>query len=483
MRQPLKGIFEVYVFALAFLLASRPLSDGDFWFHLKTGEYVINTGLVPKQELFSFTAYGRPWIAHGWLAGVLFYVVYSKIGPYFLMFIFALLATLAFWIVHRRSDAHPIVRGLGVLLGIWAAMPNLGVRPRIFSLLFASIFLVVLTSYAQAGKGRAIWWLVPLMTLWVNLHGGFIIGFLLIGLTIIGILLDGWTEGKNVRTFWPRLRTLGFVFVGCVMAGALNPYGIKMYALPLEVLHTPIFLSRVVDFISPNFHQSEMLPFSLLILLTISALALSPKKVKPSQLLLFLATLYSSLQTQRNIMIFALVAAPLFAEYFQSWLDSTTLAKVFTPSKAASIHGPRTVMLSTLLLLPLAAFAIQLKRVVYVPPTQRTSDVPIKAVEYMKKQQITGNTVTVPNIWGGYLIWALPTNPVYIDGRNAYPPEFVEQYVKITEGYQDWRAPFSQYGVRNAIVERSSLMARELGQSSDWQKLYEDEMAVVFSKR
>lgn len=483
MSRPLKRILDVYILAFTFLVASRPLSDGDFWFHLKTGEYILNTGLVPKQELWSFTAYGNPWIAHGWLSGVIFYAVYSKLGLYVLIFIFALLATFAFWIVFRRTVGHPLVVAFAIVLGIFTVLPNLGVRPRIFSLLFASIFLALLSNYAQNGKGRAIWWLVPLMALWVNLHGGFIIGLLLIGLTLVGIPLDGWSEGKDFSTVWPRLRTLALVLLGCVVAVALNPYGIRMYAVPLEVLQTPIFLAKVVDFLSPNFHEREMLPFSLLVLLTISAFALSPKRVKPSQLLLFVAVFYSSLQTQRNIMIFPLVAVPLFVEYFQNWLDSTSLAKVFAPSKAADVPEQRKVVLSVILLLPLVAFAIQLKRVIYVPPKQETSDAPIKAVEYMKQHQITGNTITVPNIWGGYLIWAMPTNPVYIDGRNAYPIKFVEEYVLITEGYRDWRAPFSKYGVKNAIVEKTSVMARELSESADWQKQYEDEMAVVFTRR
>src|SRR5689334_15576938 len=288
MRRPLKNILDVYVFAFIFLLASRPLSDGDFWFHLKTGEYILHTGLVPKQELFSFTAYGRPWIAHGWLAGAIFYAVYSKVGLYPLMFFFALLATLAFWIVFRRTAGHPLLRYFGIFLGACATLPNLGVRPRIFSLLLTSIFLFLLTDYVRKGKGKAIWWLVPLTPLWVNLHGGFIIGLLLIGLTLVGIPLDDWTEGKSINTSWPRLRTLSLVLLGCLIAVALNPYGIRMYALPLEVLRAPIFQATVVDFLSPNFHQTEMLPFALLALLTIFALALSPKRVRPSQLLLFL---------------------------------------------------------------------------------------------------------------------------------------------------------------------------------------------------
>jgi len=314
----------------------------------------------------------------------------------------------------------------------------------------------------------------------VNLHGGFIIGLLFIVLTIMGIVLDGWSDGKKISTLLPELSTLAVVLLGCLIAVAVNPYGIRMYALPLEVLRTPIFQERVVDFLSPNFHEREMLPFSLLALLTIASFTLSPKRVRPSQLLFFLATFYSSLQTQRNIMIFALVAVPQFVEHFQSWLDSTSLARLFPSPNTTQ---PLRVALFVLLLLPLAAFAIPLKRLVYVPLKQETSDVPIKAVEYMKRQQITGNTVTVPNIWGGYLIWALPANPVYIDGRNAYPPEFVKEYVAITEGYRDWRGPFSRYGVQNAIVIKSSVMARELSESPDWQKLYEDEMAIVFTKR
>jgi hypothetical protein len=482
MRRPLKRILDVYIFAFIFLLASRPLSDGDFWFHLKTGEYIFHTGLVPKQELFSFTAYGNPWIAHGWLAGAIFYAVYSTVGLYPLMFIFALIPTLAFWILFRRTVGHPLVRWFGILLGACCVLPNLGVRPRMFSLLFATIFLVLLTDYVQNGKGRAIWWLVPLTPLWVNLHGGFIIGLLLIGLTLVGIPLDAWSEGKGVSTLWPRLRTLGLVLLACLASVAINPYGLRMYALPLEVLRAPVFRDAVVDFLSPDFHQREMLPFALLALLTIAALALAPKRVRPSQLLLFLATFYSSLQTQRNIMIFALVAVPLFTEYFQNWLDSTSLASLFTSSKAL-VPEERKVALSVLLLLPLVLFAMQLKRVVYVPPKQETAEVPIKAVEYMKQHQITGNTITVPNIWGGYLIWAMPENPVYIDGRNAYPLDFVAEYVQFTEGSRDWRAPFSKYGVRNAIVEKSSVMARELSEAPDWQKVYEDEMAIVFVKR
>lgn len=482
MSRSLSKLFQVYVVAYAFLFASKPLSDPDFWFHLKTGEYILRTGLIPRTDLFSFTHYGRPWIAHGWLSGAIFHALYSRLGFSGLIFIFAMIAALAFWIIFKRCNSHPFIAGGATLLGVWAVLPTIGVRPRVFTLLLSSIYLALLTRYARSGTGRAIWWLVPLMALWVNLHGGFFIGFLLIGLTIIGIPIDAWASGEKISSMWPRLRVLSLTLLGCLLTGLLNPYGASIYTSPIRVLLSPVYHQVIVDWVSPDFHQPNMLPLTFLILVTIAAMALSPKRVRPSELLLFLTTLYATLKQQRNMAIFALVAAPLLAEYFHNWLVSTSFGRPFS-QPPSSDSSRRPVLLSLLLLLPLAAFGVKLKSTVYAPPSQERSKVPIKAVEYLKEKGITGNTFTDPNIWGGYLIWALPSNPVYIDGRDVYPEEFVKEFVRIVQGASDWHAPFERYGVRIVIIEPGSTLARELQKASDWQMLYRDEMTIVFNRR
>src|SRR5688572_7961907 len=118
MNRSLNKLSVLYVFAYAFLFASRPLSDADFWFHLKTGEYIIRTGLIPGTELFSFTNYGRPWIAHGWLSGAIFYALSSRVGLNFLIFLFAVLVVVAFWLVFKRCNSHPFIAGIVTLIGI-----------------------------------------------------------------------------------------------------------------------------------------------------------------------------------------------------------------------------------------------------------------------------------------------------------------------------------------------------------------------------
>ena len=475
-------IFQLYVLFYAFLFASRPISDADFWFHLKTGQYVFANGQVPHTELFSFTFHGIPWVAHGWLAGTFFYAVYAAVGLYPLIFLFAVLAALSFWIVLKDTHSHPFIFASALLLGMWSILPNVGVRPRIFTLLLASIFLVVLQNYTRTGAGRRIWLLIPLTALWANLHGGFVIGWTLILLTLMGVVVDAWFAGEKVRQVWPRLRTLGIVFVGCFLAALVNPYGIRIYEPARRALSSSVYSRAIVDWMPPNFQQPELLPLLALILLSITAFALSPKRIKPSELLLFAATLYATLKAQRNTLLFAVVAAPLLACYSQYWLESTPLRRTFTESRSPT-RQRLLVALSVIMLLPLPLFIARLRSTAYAEPEQQGMQVPIKAVEYMRTHQLTGNTFTFPNIWGGYVIWALPSNPVYFDGRDVYPERFVAEYVEITNGRADWKAPFDQYGVNLLLIQRGSILARQLDRTNEWEQVYQDKMSSVYKRR
>ncbi len=459
------------------------MGDADFWFHLKTGEYIFTTGAIPRTEMWSFTYAGIPWTAHGWLSGVLFYGVWSVAGLKPLIFIFALLTAIAFWIAFKRTNAHPFYAGTAVLIAVWISLPNVGVRPRVFTILFASIFLALLGRFARGVNERWIWLLLPIMTLWANLHGGFFIGLGLVGITAVGMVVDRWAGVlAEPESFRPRLRKLAIIFVGCVLAVLVNPFGLKLYTTPLAVLQSPIFQDLVTDWLSPNFHLPEARPLLLLLVLTIAALALSPRRPKPSEVLLFLATLYATLKTQRNAVVFSLVAAPLFANYFQLWLDSTSFGKRFGVIRED--RNPRLALLFTvILLLPLVAFAVKLKSTVYSTPTQNSLRVPVKAVEYLKQNGITGNTFAAPNVWGAYVFWASSNNPVYIDGRDVYPDTFVKEFVDILFGRADWREIFAQRGVQIVLIEPRTMLARQLGEAPGWERIYEDDMSVVFRRR
>jgi len=483
MDTTLKRIFEVYVFVFAFLFASRPLSDGDFWWHLKAGEYIVRNFSIPRIDFYSFTVPGKPWVAHEWLSEVIFYLVYSRAGFNTLIFIFTVLTVLAFWIVFRRTNAHPFVKGLAVLLSVWSILPTMGVRPRTFTLLLAAIYFALLHRFVRERQTRAIWWLAPLMMVWVNLHAGYLLGLVLIGVAIAGVVLDAWFAGEKLASRWQILKTLVLVLVACLVAVNLNPQGPRIFVFPFEFFLSPVQQDQIVDWLSPDFHQKELFPLLALIMLTIAALALSPKRVRPSELLLYLATLYMTLKSNRHMAIFALVAGPMLADYLQHWLDTTRFTRMFGESRSATT-GRRKVIFNVILLIPLIACLIKLKSVIYSPPTQKQVGVPLNAVSYLKANGITGNTFTDPNIWGGYLIWETPSNPVYIDGRiDMYGDEFIREYLGIIRGITRWQEPFDKYDVQVAIVSPTSQLRLQLEQSPQWQQLYRDEMAVVFRRK
>ncbi len=279
------------------------------------------------------------------------------------------------------------------------------------------------------------------------------------------------------------MRLLAVLFVGCILAGLLNPYGIKPYTAPITLLRSSIWQDLIVDWLSPDFHLPTTRPLLILMLGTIAVLGLSPKRPKPSELLLFLATLYSTLKIQRNAVVFVLVSVPLFSNYLQIWLDSVRFGKYFSPTREIKSDRGLMLLLAVGFLLPLIPFAIKLKATVYSTPTQQSLEVPVKAVEYLNQNGISGNTFTQPNVWGGYLIWAAPNNRVYIDGRDAYPDTFVKEFVDIISGKVDWRAPFKERGVQLVLLGPKTYLLRQLDESPEWEKIYEDDMSLVYRRR
>ena len=477
-------IFSIYVLAYVVLFCSRSLTDPDFWFHLKTGEYILTNRVIPKTDIFSFTNFGKPWVAHEWLSGTIFYAVYATLGFGVLILLFALIAALAFWLVFRRLDTHPFVNGFALLLSVWVVVPTIGVRPRVFTMLLTAIYLTLLLDFVQKKKSRwRIWLLVPLMAAWANLHAGFLIGLVLIGLITIGVLLDGWAEGERWANLFPRLRTLSLVLLACLLVVMVNPHGARIYTFPFEIFSSPVQQELVSDWLSPDFHEPGLMPLLILMLGTIVMFAMSPKRPKPSELLLFSATFYATLKSSRHMAIFALVAGPLLAQYSQYWLASTKFGQPFNREPSIKVNG-LAVVTALVLLAPLAAFGLKLKTTLSDPVRQDVVGIPVNAIDQIKTNQITGNTFTDPNIWGDYLIWAAPSNPVYIDGRiDMYGDQFVREYLDVIWGLADWRGPFDRYGVKVAIVRTKSPLKRELKTANDWQQVFEDGMATVFVRK
>lgn len=474
------------VFVVIFVTALQPITDPDFWWHLKTGQYIVQNHSIPHADIFSATRLGSEWVAHEWLSEVFMYGVFRVAGFAGLIVVFGFLVAASFWVVYIRFRAragHPLIAALALLLGAAATTLVWGVRPQIFTLLFASIFLYTLDNYYFGKFEKAIWWLVPLMVLWVNLHAGWALGLALIALTLLGLLVDVLFGTELRDTFRKRAPALLGVLVACGAAICVNPNGIRMYSYPLETLTSRAMMQFIEEWKSPDFHLPHFQAVLILLLATFFLLAVSNKRERPGRLLMLLATSFAMLRSGRNIPFFSLVATPLFAEHLWEWVKGQPWA---TRLIASNETGPakrsmsRIAINSLIVVIALSFCGLAARRAATKQPSIEEQEFPKAAVNYMKQQRLP-QPIFNEYAWGGYLIWQLyPDYQVHIDGRaDVFGDKLVAEFIQVNDGKPCWLELLQQYGTQTVLVKRDSAIASLLSDDSHWQKVFEDNQAVI----
>jgi hypothetical protein len=240
---------------------------------------------------------------------------------------------------------------------------------------------------------------------------------------------------------------------------------------------------HIEEWFSPNFHQTRFLPLAVLMLLTFAALALSPKRLRASELMMLCATCFAVLRSGRHLPIFAFAAVPLLAAHVSFWVKSQSWAQgFFVPERIVSNRQAwlRFAVLTVALMMSL----MNVRKVVARQAQAEAKYFPVSAVEFIRAQNLP-DPIFNSYDWGGYLIWKLyPERRVYIDGRaDVYGDAFLEEFLRTNKGQGDWREPLRRYQVRTVIVKPDAPLASLLVNEDGWSKVFEDKQAVVLIKR
>jgi hypothetical protein len=467
----LRRIFPLVLFSMVFVLAVRQSVsiDPDLWWHLKAGQQIIDTRSIPHTDDYSFTKQGSEWVAHEWLSEVIMNAIYRVTGLTSLITIFSLIIVIALWLTYRRCDGRPYAASIAIVLAAAASSPLFGVRPQMLTLLLASVYIALLEQFDK----RRIWWLVPLMLLWVNLHAGFALGLALIGLYIARAVLDGE---------WNQVRPLLIVLLLCAAVVPLNPNGFRMFSYPYETLTSPSMAAFIQEWASPDFHKTTYLPLAILLLSTFAAMALSPTRPRPGEIFLVLITALGSLRSVRHIPIFSLFAAPVLAKHLWAIAKDRGWDKLLTGAEAR----PTGLKLLINILLLLAPVALAVTRVWDFASHQRKYERlrnPVAAVEFLKSQHLPGPIYNSYG-WGGYLIYQLyPEYRVYIDGRaDVYGDAFFTEAMKVYDGVGNWKEMLDRYGIQTVIIDPDVALSTALRNDNEWSNVYEDDQAVIFRR-
>ena len=460
---------------MIFVLAVRQSAsiDPDLWWHLKTGQQIVDTRVFLTSR-FSFTKQGSEWVAHEWLSEIILEGIYRLSGMVGLVVCFSLIIVIVLGLTYRRCEGRPYAAWHPCPLAAAASSPLFGIRPQIFTLLLACIYIALLEQFNPKEQSRRLWWLVPLMLLWVNLHAGFALGLVLIGLYIVSAVLDGE---------WNRLRPLLIVLAVCTAVVPLNPNGFRMFSYPYETLTSPSMAAFIQEWASPDFHKVTYLPLAALLLATFGAMALSPRRPRPGELFVVLVTALGALRSVRHIPIFSLFAAPVLAKHLWAIANERGWGKLLTGEETR----PTGLKLLINVILLIAPLALGVSRVWHFATHEKNYEAirnPVAAVEFLKSNRLPGPIYNRYG-WGGYLIYQLyPDYRVYIDGRaDVYGDAFFTEAMQTYDGLPNWRESLDRHGIKTVIIDTDVALSALLRSDSGWSKIYEDDQAVIFVRQ
>src|SRR5690606_8395702 len=218
------------------------------------------------------------------------------------------------------SAGNVYLRGFALVIGAATAAVFWSPRPQMFSFFLSAVVLYLLHRYKRE-KVDQLWLIPPVMVLWVNLHAGFSMAFILMGGMIAGEVLANLFNPQGADVIgWGRLRKLVLVVLVAAVVLVINPYGLQIYSVPFQTVSIGALQDFIQEWNSPNFHERQTWPFIGLLLGLLGAAGASRRRLDWSDFVLVSGTAFMALLAGRNIALFAVVATPILTYHLNAAL-------------------------------------------------------------------------------------------------------------------------------------------------------------------
>jgi hypothetical protein len=493
MRGVTRAFLLVWLVVAGVWAGTQPTLGDDMWWVLATGRHVLETGTIPPREIFSFSAPGHPWYHQEWLSHVLFYSVLRAGGADALALFKIGLAVgivVLLAVVAARRSGSAFFGAAAAVFAAWACGDDLDIRAKIFTVLNSVVLLAILDAYRRGARAWILAAIPLLMAAWANLHYGFVYGVVILGSYFGSETVKALTGLPSDPLPLRRALLLGAVLAVSLVACLANPQPLGAFEIALEHLRPENPWRRVIEWKAPPlFRRGWPTPFTVSLAVQGTAAAgaalVAWRRFDLADFALAAATAAIALQSRRFAPLFAFVAAPFLARNLAAiaaragaaWPRVARLA----PAAAATTALAGTLA-TTAVLVPHARAA--LAPGVFAGLTHAGS-FPSAAVQFLRDNPIPDLRLYNFYSWGGYLLYALPGVPIYVDGRAsvAYPRRLAGEYRMIERGNPRSLAALDRYRV-NAVLHHAGYdLPLRLRRAPGWVRVYDDGVAVVFVRR
>jgi hypothetical protein len=459
---------------LAVLTVRSRFDDPDMWWHLKMGQIIWITHTIPTTDIFSFTTNHHAYVAHEWLSQLLIYSAH-RFGGYpglmlWLCFLASALLIAGYYLCSLYSG-NANVAFVGALT-IWLfATSGFAIRPQMIGYLLLIVELLLL----HLGRTRNPRWffaLPPLFAIWVNCHGSFFLGVIVAGIFLFTSLFH-FQKGSLVAPRWDphSRRTLVLAIVLSIAAMFLNPIGAKQLLYPLDaILHLPINLNQVSEWQPLQLVDGRGFAFMAVLACIFLMVLIRRTELLWHELLLLALGTWLAASHQRMVFVFGILAAPILSRMLSTSWDN------YNPEQDRPL--PNAIFLAASLLIAFLAFPNRQNLT-----RQVDEHSPVKAVEFIQTHHLSGPMLN-EYVYGGYLIWAAPEHPVFVDGRGDVFEQtgVLGEFGRWASLQSDPTQLLDKYKINFCLLTRQSPMAFVLPLLPDWKAVYSDNNSVIFMR-
>lgn len=446
--------------------------DPDTYMHLEIGHWILNHHSVPSVDPFSYTMPGAPWVAHEWLSEIIMAFVYDTLGGHGLAFLTVICfgLTLGYLMRFLLKRVPPIYAIFFTTLAFLTFATHVLARPHILTWPIMIVWFGTLFDTIEQDQTPP-WYLLLLMPIWANLHGGFTLGLMLLPAFAIESVWNTEPASRHIK-----IKKWGIFIIGSGLAAMVTPFGWDGLWLSFHLISMES-VKFIDEWMSASF--SSLSPLELWIIALLGLSLFGYLRLSLIRIALLLALLHQALAHVRFISVFGFMAAMIIAKPF---------GEIYRENNTGRANSLAVDQLFDLLSKPTRPLAIGLCAMLLMGSALLASanhevfpskTLPVAAVDAALKAGVKGQVLNWYNI-GGYLIFR--KIPVYIDGRaDLYGDQFFGDYhnAMILGKELELRKVLENPKIQWTIFPPESPVIPFLDKQSGWKRIYTDKLAIV----
>ena len=486
---------SLFRYSPGLILVSIAIADSirvpapDLWWHIRFGQAVVSSHHLVLHDPYSYSAAGHYWNNHEWLAEVLMAAIFNHAGVFGLILLKLACTTvviLALAAAMAETGSSTLVQ-FAVLIGSAVVIKmHMQFRPQAFTFALLAVLIYLLTRDAYRRSGR-LWLAIPILALWANLHGAFIMGIAAIGTYSAVSGLQEVLARRSLR----RAIGLAAITGAAILATLATPYGLGTWETIGRAIRNPYTRVVIVEWqplasaALEHWKQHQLLISNYDIGVAMMAAtgiswALTIEAVDLPLFAIAVVTAIAAFLSIRNLPIAMIaIAAPLARHLPRAW-------RTIVPAKegAQPLHRPPWLWWTNQAILFALSAVIFVQSGLFSRSLESLDPYPVSACEFMRQHQLRGNILATYE-WGEYLIWNMPGSKVFIDGRydTVYPLGIIYKFASFNFDLPGGDAILKEFPNDFVLIRPRSESRKLMDARGDWKLIYEDAASLLYARR